>query len=47
MEWCLISSPVAADLALRKLRRIQPSGDGLRADANLLCDLELSLALSV
>ena len=35
----LIPWPVASDPTLRKLRRIQPSGDGLGAYADLLRDL--------
>jgi hypothetical protein len=35
----LITSPVAPNPALWKRWRIQPSGDGLRADADLLRDL--------
>ena len=34
----LIPSPVASDPTLWKRWRIQPSGDGLRADAHLLHD---------
>ncbi|HMF76206.1 MAG TPA: hypothetical protein VK604_11135 [Bryobacteraceae bacterium] len=43
----LIPSPVASNPALRKRRRIQPTGDGLRTDADLVRDLELSLTLTV
>jgi hypothetical protein len=43
----LIPSPVASNPALRKHWRIQPSGDGLRTDADLVRDLELSLTVTV
>jgi hypothetical protein len=43
----LITSPVASDPTLWKRWRIQPSGDGLHADADLLRDRQLSLAFSL
>jgi hypothetical protein len=43
----LVPSAIASDAALRKCRRIQPSGDGVRSDADLIRNLQLSLTLLV
>jgi predicted permease len=43
---CWISSPVTADAALRKARRMQPTRHGLGPHANLFSNLELGVTLS-